>query len=249
MNRAAGQVLLFAVLALAGGCSESADEATPRDVGASGDEGAALGTISGQVRDQATDRPLAGVWVSAGDFGATTDEGGGYVLGPLPSGPSKLHAYRRGFRAESSTVIVPDGGSAGGMVSLERAAAPCCRLTGSWSARFELDSAGLNSRPSARRLTGRMSFDAGSDAERIRESSGTAEVDFGPLLGDAAVARIEESRGLVFAGDSVAVTLIPSFGDWAIELLGRQRADTVRGTWHQRASCCGAYGTFVLVRE
>jgi hypothetical protein len=216
------------------------------------------GEVRGVVRDAETDQPLDGAWISAGDLGAGTDEAGVYALTLLPAGPTKLRAYRRGFRAESVTVIVRPGDATIADVELAPAPPPCCRLSGRWNIAFSLDSAGLNAKPTERELSGIVTFSpaaapsAGEPAaapQRAARAGGSASFDFAPLLGTGIDARVEKFEGMVFAGDSVAITMIPRFGDWALELLGRQDADTIRGDWFQRASCCGAYGTFVMTRS
>ncbi|MGI9039395.1 MAG: carboxypeptidase regulatory-like domain-containing protein [Gemmatimonadota bacterium] len=271
----------FAGIAFAVACQPSADQAAT-DQAAEGTGGGTRGTsvragrrgeVRGVVRDAETERPLDGAWISAGDLGADTDATGSYALTLLPPGPTKVRAYRRGFRAESVTVIVRAGDATTADFNLAPAPPPCCRLAGRWTVAFALDSAGLNARPSTRHLSGSVAFVA-VDSDRAAESgetatatdsvgdtgrrpdmarsasaTGRAAFDFAPLLGTGIDARVEELAGVVFAGDSVAITLIPRFGDWAIELLGRQEADTIRGDWFQRASCCGAYGTFVMTRD
>lgn len=212
------------------------------------------GALRGVIRDARTDRPLADALVSAGALGTATDAGGGFLMPGLSPGPVKVRAYRRGFRPESTTVVVAAGETSVADLPLIPADPPCCTLEGEWSGRFELDSAGLNSRPAARRIEGDLTFgdpgdaDAGSGA-RVASATGSSRLDFAPLLGTDVQGVVGDIEGMVFAGDSVAITLLPRFGDWAIELRGRQAADTLRGSWFQRASCCGAYGRFVLVRD
>lgn len=232
--------------------SESAGGSAPGAKAENAGE-APVGAVRGVVRDARTDRPIAGALVSAGEYGTSTDEGGAYVMTALPPGPMKLRAYRRGFRAESTTVVVRAGTSSVVDVGLVPAAPPCCTLDGRWAGRFSLDSAGLNARPRQRELEGSLAFIA-SEApvrpqDRVAEASGRADLDFAPLLGTDVPGGLRDISGLVFHGDSVAITLLPRLGDWALELRGRQAADTIRGNWFQRASCCGAYGRFVLVRE
>lgn len=216
-------------------------------------EATPVGTVRGVVRDARSDRPIVGALVSAGEYGTSTDDAGAYLMSTLPPGPAKVRAYRRGFRSESTTVVVEAGMSVVIDLALAPADPPCCTLEGRWSGRFALDSAGLNSRPRTRSLEGTLTFETpearGRADELVAEASGVTELDFGPLLGTDVPVNLGDIRGLVFHGDSVAITLLPRLGDWALELRGRQSADTIRGTWFQRASCCGAYGRFVLVRD
>jgi len=212
---------------------------------------AARGVIRGVVRSALTSDPLPEVYVSAEELGASTDDAGAYVVPLLPPGPVALHAYRRGFMPDSSAVLIEAGKVTYVDLSLAPAPPPCCTLEGSWTARFELDSAGLNSRPAARRLDGRLAIEAeiaDDGPPGVSVSSGSSNLDFGPVLGGDIRGAMDDLEAAVFAGDSVAVTLLPRFGDWAIELRGRVTGDSVLGTWFQRASCCGAYGSFVLVR-
>lgn len=261
--------LALALVWTAGACGPDEDEvpaadttraveAVPDDTSPTRDEvreAVAPGVVRGVVRDAQTGDPVAGVLVSAGDFGATSDASGGYALPPLPPGSVMLRAYRRGFVPESVEVVVNSGELTVTDLSLDASAGPCCELEGDWSARFTLDSAGLGSRPSARSLEGGLSFEADDDeadtgepGNRVERSSGTSDLDFGPLLGSD-MGAVGELEGTAFSHDSVAITLHPRFGDWAIELRGLQSADSIRGRWFQRASCCGAYGRFVLTRD
>lgn len=220
------------------------------------DEGGpvATGAVRGVIRDARTDAPISGAHVSAGGFSTSTDDMGGYVLPLVPRGRVDVHAYLRGFRPESTSVTTRSGARTTVDLSLVPAEPPCCDLAGDWSAEFVLDSAGLNPPPGARRLTGRMSFRsdgaaAGGPAPRIAAATGSSGLDFSSLLAGDLAGEVGTLAGEVFHDDSVAITLQPRFGDWAIELRGRVAADTIRGNWFQRASCCGAYGHFLLVRD
>lgn len=213
---------------------------------------AARGVVRGIVRSALTNDPLRDVYVSAEELGTSTDDEGKYVVPLLPPGPITLHAYRRGFEPDSYAALIEAGKVTYVDLSLTPAPPPCCTLEGSWTGRFELDSAGLNSRPTARRLEGRLAIEteitAAGEPTGVSVSSGSSNLDFGPVLGGDIRGTVDDLEAAVFAGDSVAVTLLPRFGDWAIELRGRVAGDSVVGTWFQRASCCGAYGSFVLVR-
>ena len=81
----------------------------------------------------------------------------------------------------------------------------------------------------------------------MHQSAGESRVDFASLLGPN-VGSEDSALGSVFSGDSVAITVVPRFADWGVEMLGRVSGDTIRGIWYQRASCCGAYGRFTLLR-
>jgi hypothetical protein len=234
---------------------EMVPDGAPPPTTADGEKSSAPGVVRGVVRSRQTDDPVEGVLVSAGDLGASTDASGTYALPLLPPGSLTVHAYRRGFRPESTRAVVNSGEMTMVDLSLAPAAPPCCELEGDWSARLVLDSAGLNSRPSARALEGRLTFaaydgegNAAEPAVRVGRTSGAADLDVGPLLGSD-VGAVGELEGMVFSDDSVAITLFPRFGDWAIELRGLQSADSILGKWFQRASCCGAYGRFVLARD
>lgn len=263
MNRSL--VLALAVVVAASACGPDEDEVpaddATNDAEAVSDgappttevvrETSPPGVVRGIVRSARTGDPVEGALVSAGAFGATTDASGSYALPPLPPGSLTVRVYRRGFVPESTEVEVGAGQMTNTDLSLDDAPAPCCALDGDWSARFTLDSAGLNGRPSSRTVDGRLSFEADDDADvgpRVARSTGTSDLDFGPFLASD-VGAVGELEAVSFSDDSVAVTLFPRFGDWAIELRGLQSADSIRGSWFQRASCCGAYGSFVLTRD
>ncbi len=211
----------------------------------------APGGVRGTVRDGLTDEPVAAAQVSAGGLAALSDEHGAYALAPLQPGPLRLWAYHRGFVPETVTAIVEAGVATPIDFPLVPAEPACCELPGVWSGVFVLDSAGLNARPAARTVSGDFVFDrptaGASFDEHVRRARGMSKVDFGSLLGSHR-SDADKAEGVVFAGDSVAITVIPRFADWGVEMLGRQSADTIRGIWYQRASCCGAYGTFTLIR-
>ncbi|MFW6089632.1 MAG: carboxypeptidase-like regulatory domain-containing protein [Gemmatimonadota bacterium] len=262
MNRSLVLALAVAVTAIA--CGPDEDEVPAAEAGGDAEvvpgaapptaddvsEPTAPGIVRGTVRSARTSDPVEGVHVTAGDFGAMTDVSGTYSLPPLPPGSLTVRAHRRGFVPVSTELEVGAGQAAVTDLSLDDAPSPCCELDGDWSARFTLDSAGLNDRPSSRSLDGRLSFDAhrAADERRVARSTGTSDLDFGPLLGSDPGA-VDELEAIVFSDDSVAITLFPRLGDWAIELRGVQSADSIRGSWFQRASCCGAYGSFVLTPE
>ena len=246
-------------LAATGACAPDASDSARRS-GAVGGEASvggeagpgATGAVRGVVRDARTDAPVNGVHVSAGAFATSTDEMGRYVLPLVRRGEATVHAYLRGYRPDSATVLVRAGESADTDLALVPAAPPCCDLGGDWSAEFVLDSAGLNPAPGARTLIGQLTFErspTGGASVRTAEATGRSGLDFSALLDGGLSGEVGAIAGEVFHGDSVAITLQPRFGDWAVELRGRIDADTVRGSWFQRASCCGAYGHFSLVRE
>jgi len=210
----------------------------------------AVGGARGTVRDALTDEPIGGAHVSAGDLGTLADDNGEFGVAPLPPGSLEVVAYRRGFIQESLTVIIESGVSILVHVPMLPAKPPCCELNGLWSGAFVLDSAGLNGVPTSRDVSGELVFDSPAvtaTEEQVWHFGGRSQVEFRTLLGtDSDV--LEDAEGLVFDGDSVAITVVPRFGDWGLEMLGRVTADTIRGIWYQRASCCGAYGTFILTR-
>ncbi len=262
MRRVVSLSVLLGVTAI-WACAPEAEDTSREDVGirdagstpsASEAGPAATGALRGVIRDSRTDVPVHGVHVSAGGFSTSTDERGSYVLPLVPGGRVEMRAYLRGFRPESTSVTVRPGESTAVDLSLAPAEPPCCGLAGEWSAEFVLDSAGLNRAPGTRRLAGGIDFgtdgpDPGSATLRVASTTGTSGLDFSSLLDGDLAGEVGAVAGEVFHGDSVAITLQPRFGDWAIELRGRVAGDTVRGSWFQRASCCGAYGHFQLVRD
>ncbi len=233
------------------GCAQDTNKLDVSEPGVDSDEtGMPAGGARGIVRDALTDAPIAGAHVSAGDLGTLADDNGEFGVSPLPPGSLELVANRRGFVQESLTVIIESGVSTLVNVPMLPAEPACCELNGLWSGDFVLDSAGLNEVPSSRDVSGELVFDSPSATptdEQVLFFEGRSHVEFRTLLGsDSDV--LEDAQGLVFDGDSVAITVFPRFGDWGLEMLGRVTADTIRGIWYQRASCCGAYGTFKLTR-
>ncbi|HWP03958.1 MAG TPA: TonB-dependent receptor [Gemmatimonadaceae bacterium] len=70
-------------------------------------------SVSGTVRDAATQRPLAGVTVevSGAERSTTTRADGRFELGNLPPGPLTIRVRYIGYRATSRQISLPPGGS------------------------------------------------------------------------------------------------------------------------------------------
>lgn len=210
-----------------------------------------VGGIRGTIRDAVTDEAVREAQVSTGDLSALTDDHGDYNLAPVSPGSLELAVYQRGFLPESLTAVIESGVSTLIDFQLVPSESPCCELDGLWLGEFVLDSAGLNVQPASRNVSGELVFEGRAVnspiSDRTNESVGESRIEFQTILGSE-LDVLEEAEGAVFGGDSVAITLVPKFADWGLEMLGRMHADTVHGIWFQRASCCGAYGTFTLIR-
>lgn len=46
----------------------------------------------------------------------------------------------------------------------------------------------------------------------------------------------------------VTIDFIPRVSHGGVTMVGRIVDDSVRGSWHQRSYCCGAWGTFIMWR-
>ncbi|HET9985167.1 MAG TPA: TonB-dependent receptor [Longimicrobiales bacterium] len=79
-----------------------------------------LGNVSGQVRDQATGRPVVGARITVDNVApsASTDRAGGFTLTSVPAGMQVIRARRIGYAPGSATVNVPVNGSAAAELEL-----------------------------------------------------------------------------------------------------------------------------------
>jgi hypothetical protein len=59
-------------------------------------------TVSGTVRNSATNQPIQGATVSGGGRTATTDSGGRYLLSAVPPGPLRVEVAAAGFRGDAA---------------------------------------------------------------------------------------------------------------------------------------------------
>ncbi|MEJ3743312.1 S8 family serine peptidase [Actinomycetes bacterium KLBMP 9797] len=69
-----------------------------------------VGRITGTVTNAASDAPLAGATVSAGEVRATTGADGRYAL-TVPAGEHEVTAFLYGYATGSATVVVPESGA------------------------------------------------------------------------------------------------------------------------------------------
>jgi TonB-dependent starch-binding outer membrane protein SusC len=83
------------------------------------------GTITGRVIDAATQQPVPDVtvFVEGTRRGAVTGADGTFTIGGVPSGSQTVRARHIGFGAPIQTVVVPNGGTATAIFSLDRQAA------------------------------------------------------------------------------------------------------------------------------
>jgi len=72
------------------------------------------GLVSGTVRDSASGVAIGGanVVLVGGEHGVSTDDNGGFVLGPIPSGRQRVAASHIAFEPETLALDVPAGGVA-----------------------------------------------------------------------------------------------------------------------------------------
>ena len=226
--------------------------------------------IAVHVRDAATRQAVADADVWAGTLaGAPTDSSGWSCIRTLVSAAETVRVYRPGYRSDSFAVTRV----AGEVVVLERrfhrVAAPCCDLRGQWRITFKLDSAAaLGPRPSGRTVEGLVELsprlhppEMGDDLDSlVRVVRGLHSVDFRPFFGGPVAEDVSttisgggpnllrEVMASITDGDRVEITFIPRMSHGSLSLIGRIRSDTIRGPWVQNAFCCGAHGTFVMVR-
>lgn len=222
-----------------------------------------------RVTDHATGRPVPDVGVRAGMVFAVTDSLGLACIRTLDSGAHEIWIGRRGYRDESLTLTGRVGQVIARSVRLPRVQDPCCDLRGEWMIDMRLETpAQMHPDPSGRRVSGAVLLgprhfapQPGDDIDPIvRIARGLHRLDFtpffgGPVANDVSTTvfgsgpdLLREVEASVPSGDSVTVTFIPRMSHGSISLHGRIRNDTIRGDWIQNAYCCGASGTFTMVR-
>ncbi|HEU4883740.1 MAG TPA: carboxypeptidase-like regulatory domain-containing protein, partial [Longimicrobium sp.] len=94
-------------------------------------------TLAGTIRDAETGLPLRANVIPE-DGWEFTDSLGQYTAEGQEPGRQTVVIEQRGFLAERRTVELAAGQTTTLDVSLRRAPAPCCALTGSWRVRFVL---------------------------------------------------------------------------------------------------------------
>lgn len=225
--------------------------------------------VSVHVTDSVTGRPVANAIASTMMQLAETDSLGWMCLRSLVQEAETLEFRRPGYRAASLTVSGVVDQVVARDLRLERVSRPCCDLRGQWSITLQLESPGARQpKPKARSVTGAVNLGPQflpSDPDDALDSlvhfvRGLHQVDFTPFFGGAVAQDVSTSVfgdgpnllfevvGSVPAGDSVAITFIPRMSHGSLSLYGRIRADTIRGHWWQNMYCCGAEGSFVMMR-
>lgn len=143
--------------------------------------------------------------------------------------------------------------------------------TGLWAVELWMDSAGaLGPRPTARYVRGQVAFDTlhaetgtASNGQRWtrRYWPGRFSIDLKPFFGaqigddvsttvfgpfDSTSSTEVEAESAI--ADTIHMNFIPRVSHGGITASGKLRGDTLVGTWHMRAYCCGAVGRFRMLR-
>ncbi len=183
-----------------------------------------------------------------------------------------VEVTKDGYKAARARVMVHARDTARIEFALERAPSPCCSLSGQWALALDLDSAGLDQHPTARRVEGSLVLSRafpspiGGRSDRsdslVDRIDGEFTVDLRPVWGTQVASGVSttvfgtadsslerEAAASIFDGDSVEITLIPRLSHGSLSLGGRLKADTLVGGWSQNAYCCGAFGHFRMVRR
>jgi len=228
-------------------------------------------SVVGVVVDDATGLPVRDASVFGEFTGGDTDSTGRFDVPHVPAGTQSLRVAKRGYvqTAIQATVHPPQETQV--LVRLRRAPLPCCVLDGRWRIVLTLDSAGSDQKPTARTAVGVVAlsrtypspFEArGARDDQVSAVSGRHWVDLAPFFGSQIASDVSttvfgsvdslfarETEAVIFHGDSVHIDFVPRISHGGLSLAGRLHGDTIDGTWMQRAYCCGAAGTFSMVRE
>jgi hypothetical protein len=239
------------------------------------DEGPA--TFQGRVTDAQSGDPIPGAAVSVGwIYQGYTDRTGRFGIRGLRPGHYGVEVRHVWFRPESLSIELSKAPLVEN-VQLIRASAPCCDLLGEWTIELTLDSlGGQDLEPKAREVNGRLQFAAHfphpiprlltrHKAPGAADEVGRFDIDFAPFWGDQLAPTLStgvlgdspdlltEVLGVVYATDSVAVSLVPGLSHGGIALYGTIVADTVTGRWWQKATLMPgmrrAEGRFVMRRR
>jgi alpha-tubulin suppressor-like RCC1 family protein len=182
-----------------------------------------------------------------------------------------IRVDRLGFLPDSVTIRLRSGQVATRAFTLRRVERPCCRLDGAWRVHLHIERLNLQQpEPTSRSITGLFVFDRrlpdwtefrGATVDSVvRYEYGYSALDLAPFFGGpyardvsttvfgGGATLFRELIGMVPAGDSVDMTLIPRMSHGGLSFTGRIAGDTMRGRWTQNAYCCGADGTFTMHR-
>jgi hypothetical protein len=266
-----GALVVLAIQALASSCQPAMDdweEAAARSECRPVDSAWAIDI---QVKDAATGVPVtdAEASTSAGGGLAVTDSSGWACIRALATGADTLHVRRPGYQSASTVLAGVPGQVVTRVLRYHRVPDPCCDLRGSWQVSFHLESpAELGPRPTSRTVAGELELgpqvlpmQSGDDMDSlVHVVRGLHRVDFRPFFGGPVAQDVSTSifgdgpdllhevSAIIPMGDSVQVTFIPRMTHGSLSLAGRIRSDTIHGTWVQNAYCCGARGTFTMIR-
>lgn len=269
MKHGAFAMLLIAS-AIQAACRRASDNWTPATAAADCRPVDGAWAVAVHVRDASTGQPVTDADVWAGYLaGSPTDSSGWVCIRTLAAAEETVRVNRAGYRSESIGV----SGGTGQVVTRElrfhRVTPPCCDLRGEWRITFQLDKpAEGGPRPSARTVEGTVELSPrvhppqmGDDLDSlVHVVRGLHSVDFRPFFGGPVAEDVSttvfgggpnllrEVMASIPEGDRVEITFIPRMSHGSLSLDGRIRADTIRGKWVQNAYCCGAHGTFVMVR-
>ena len=123
-------------------------------------------------------------------------------------------------------------------------------LTGTWEARFTLDSTWqLPDAPERHAIAGRIVFGPGTATDSLHPEPvypGHSELDFSPF---GFQVRSADALGWYLGGDSIRAILDPQVDHGHVALVGRGREGRFEGAWTMVGYPTGARGRFVLTRR
>ncbi|GAB3952047.1 hypothetical protein GCM10027614_55090 [Micromonospora vulcania] len=228
----------------------------------------AVGRIVGQVTEAADGDPIAGATVSDGTRSVTTDADGRYAL-TAPVGPTTVTVDAYGYREQSATVTVADGGTVTRDFAL--VAKPRVTISGrvtdgsghGWPLYARIEVAGRPGGPIfTNPVTGRYSFTVPGDASHqltvtahypgYRTVTRDVPVDARRVTADIAVPVEPTCAAPGYAGSFDAPLLSESFDGTEVPAGWTVRNRTEGGGWTftdlgERGNLTGGAGAFAIV--
>jgi hypothetical protein len=226
--------------------------------------------LVGVVTDAATGEPLDDAVVTFGEYLAGLSNPSGCYFAGLKAeylrGRQRVSVRVHRYVSADTVLELSPQRKDTVHFALPPTAPGCCRLQGEWSLRMTLDAA-LRKQVDVEwtDLEGRVVFsdrlppvreDGGADTLLVEDGRfemeelvQEVEADDGPGSGPVAPSDYwKHAAGEVFAGDSVAVELVPLLTHGSIMLVGNIRGDSIRGRWMQNEPLGVVGGRFVMHR-
>ena len=228
--------------------------------------------LVGRIFDAQSGRPLAGAVLFVYSESATTDRAGRYTI-PQQSfvnADFSVVVEKAGYLPQHFSFPYRRGTTETRDIRLLPSPVPCCSLVGAWTVRLRLDSLADGFR-SDRELQGTFEFHDSLSTSGLSfyppqsdqwhsASPGLASFDFSLFFGapivpgtTTSVGPVDERfgrelTGVVFAGDSLIVRVVPRCTHCGFVLKGKIDCDSATGVWSDNGHSFHGGGRFVMKR-